>query len=110
MADRWSCMTGTASSPSPRRPSSASRRLSGRPPGRQARPPPLLRARSSSPSYQQAAGRQWTEREVQDAWAAGLWVRLFNAKKDEADGGGPQLDRLAGEIGDRLALAALGNE
>ena len=60
-------------------------------------------------SYQQAAGRQWAEREVQDAWAAGLWVRLFNAKKDEADGGGPQLDRLAGEIGDRLALAALVN-
>lgn len=60
-------------------------------------------------SYQQAAGRQWTRQEVQDAWAAGLWVRLFNAKKDAADGGGPQLDRLAGEIGDRLALAGLGN-
>jgi hypothetical protein len=59
-------------------------------------------------SYQQAAGRRWAEREVQDAWAAGLWVRLFNAKKDAADGGGPQLDRLAGEIGERLALAALG--
>jgi hypothetical protein len=58
--------------------------------------------------YQQAAGRPWTEREVRDAWAAGLWVRLFNAKKDAADGGGPQLDRLAGEISDRLALAALG--
>jgi hypothetical protein len=59
--------------------------------------------------YQLAAGRQWTEREVQDAWAAGLWVRLFNARKDAAGGGGPQLDRLAGEIGERLALAALGN-
>lgn len=57
--------------------------------------------------YQRAAGRHWTEREVQDAWAAGLWVRLFNARKDAADGGGPQLDRLAGEIGERLALAAL---
>jgi hypothetical protein len=59
--------------------------------------------------YQRAAGRRWTDREVQDAWAAGLWVRLFNAKKDAAVGGGPQLDRLAGEIGSRLALAALGN-
>jgi hypothetical protein len=59
--------------------------------------------------YQLAAGRQWTGREVQDAWAAGLWVRLFNAKKDVADGGGPQLDRLRGEIGERLALASLGN-
>jgi hypothetical protein len=27
--------------------------------------------------------------------------------KDTADGGGPQLDRLASEIGDRLTLAAL---
>ena len=44
---------------------------------------------------QQAAGRQWARQEVHDAWAAGLWVRLFNAKKDAADGGGPQLDRLA---------------
>ena len=60
-------------------------------------------------SYQQAAGRQWTGQEVQDAWAAGLWVRLFNAKKDAADGGGPQLDRLVGEISDRLTLAALGS-
>lgn len=59
--------------------------------------------------YQRAAGRQWDEQEVQDAWAAGLWVRLFNAKKDAADGGGPQLSRLADEIGDRLALAALGS-
>jgi hypothetical protein len=60
-------------------------------------------------SYQQAAGRPWTGQEVQDAWAAGLWVRLFNAKKDAADGGGPQLDRLADEISDRLSLAALGS-
>lgn len=60
-------------------------------------------------AYQQAAGRQWDEREVSDAWAAGLWVRLFNAKKDASDGGGPQLDRLASEIGDRLARAALGS-
>jgi Ser/Thr protein kinase RdoA (MazF antagonist) len=55
-------------------------------------------------SYQRAAGRQWAEDEIKDAWAAGLWVRLFNAKKDAADGGGPQLDRLAGEIADRLSL------
>jgi hypothetical protein len=52
--------------------------------------------------------RLWPDQD-EDGWAAGLWVRLFNAKKDEADGGGPQLDRLADEIGDRLALAALDN-
>lgn len=58
-------------------------------------------------SYQEAAGRTWTEDEVRDAWAAGLWVRLFNAKKDAADGGGMQLDRLAYEIDDRLARGGL---
>ena len=58
-------------------------------------------------SYQAAAGRPWTGQETRDAWAAGLWVRLFNAKKDAADGGGPQLDRLAAEIDQRMSLAAL---
>jgi hypothetical protein len=58
-------------------------------------------------AYQVATGRRWTQSEVQDAWAAGLWVRLFNARKDAADGGGPRLDRLEGEIDQRLACAAL---
>ena len=58
-------------------------------------------------AYQQAAGRLWDEREIQDVWAAGLWVRLFNARKDAADGGGPQVDRLVGELGERLARAGL---
>ena len=57
--------------------------------------------------YQQASGRPWGRSEVQDAWAAGLWVRLFNARKDAAVGGGPQLDRLQDEVGERLACAAL---
>jgi hypothetical protein len=60
--------------------------------------------------YQQTAGRQWTEPEIQDAWAAGLWVRLFNAKKDAAEGGGPQLDRLADEVDERLARAAIADQ
>jgi len=58
-------------------------------------------------SYQAAAGRPWTGQETRDAWAAGLWVRLFNAKKDAAGGGGPQLGRLAAEIDQRMSLAAL---
>jgi hypothetical protein len=58
-------------------------------------------------SYQLAAGRQWTGQETRDSWAAGLWVRLFNAKKDAAEGGGMQLDRLADEIAERLILAGL---
>jgi hypothetical protein len=58
-------------------------------------------------AYQRAAGRRWTEAEIADAWAAGLWVRLFNARKDAADGGGPRLDRLAGELAGRLSRAGL---
>jgi hypothetical protein len=57
--------------------------------------------------YQAAAGAHWTGPQIRQAWAAGLWVRLFNAKKDAASGGGPQLDQLAGEIDDRLTLAGL---
>lgn len=36
------------------------------------------------------------------AWAAGVWVRCFNARKLAADGGGPELDRLATELPHRL--------
>jgi len=61
-------------------------------------------------SYQRAAGRRWTAPEIQDAWAAGLWVRLFNAKKDAAEGGGPQLDRLFGEVDERLVRAAIADQ
>jgi Phosphotransferase enzyme family len=61
-------------------------------------------------AYQVAAGATWSIREVQLAWTAGLWVRLFNAKKDAAQGGGPQLDRLATEIRQRLARAGLHTE
>jgi len=58
-------------------------------------------------AYQAAAGVSWTDRHVQLAWAAGLWVRLSNAKKDAARGGGPQLDRLGAEVSQRLARAGL---
>lgn len=59
-------------------------------------------------SYQDLAGREWSSSEVQDAWAAGLWVRLFDAKQEVAEGGGPQLDRLASDVDERLDLARLG--
>lgn len=67
----------------------------------------VAQSRDFIASYQLAAGLQWTEDQTRDAWAAGLWVRLFNAKKDAADGGGLQLDRLTSGIGDRLAQAGL---
>ena len=58
-------------------------------------------------AYQAAAKATWTTGQIRLAWTAGLWVRLFNAKKDVARGGGPQLDRLGAEIEQRLARAGL---
>ena len=58
-------------------------------------------------AYERARGRPWTPVERQACWAAGLWVRTFNAKKEHLDGGGPQLERLAGEVAERAALAGL---
>jgi hypothetical protein len=57
--------------------------------------------------YQQVAGREWNTSEIRGAWAAGLWVRLFDAKQEAAEGGGPQVDRLASDIDERLCQAAL---
>jgi Phosphotransferase enzyme family len=58
-------------------------------------------------AYEQAAGVHWTQPARQAAWAAGLWVRLFNAKKQAAAGGGRRLDRLSGEIAQRRERAGL---
>lgn len=58
-------------------------------------------------AYQDAAGLQWSAPQTRLAWAAGLWVRLFNAKKDAAIGGGAQLDRLADELDERMDRAGL---
>lgn len=55
--------------------------------------------------YQVAAGVRWTPTQIRQAWAAGLWVCLFDAKKEAVSGGGPQLDLLADEINGRLDLA-----
>jgi hypothetical protein len=58
-------------------------------------------------AYEQARGRPWTAGERQACWAAGLWVRAFNAKKERMAGGGPHLDRLAAELAERAARAGL---
>jgi aminoglycoside phosphotransferase (APT) family kinase protein len=58
-------------------------------------------------AYQAASRAHWDRRDLHCAWAAGLWVRLFNAKKDAASGGGPQLDLLAAEVSERLARAGI---
>jgi Ser/Thr protein kinase RdoA (MazF antagonist) len=58
-------------------------------------------------AYEQARGRPWTAGERQACWAAGLWVRAFNAKKQRMAGGGPDLDRLAAELPERAGRAGL---
>jgi hypothetical protein len=58
-------------------------------------------------AYEQARGRPWTAPERQACWAAGLWVRAFNAKKGRLEGGGRQLDRLAEEVAGRSSRAGL---
>jgi hypothetical protein len=58
-------------------------------------------------AYEHARGRPWTAGERQACWAAGLWVRAFNAKKQRMAGGGPDLDRLAGELPERAGRAGL---
>jgi Phosphotransferase enzyme family len=37
-------------------------------------------------AYQKARGRQFSDDELQETWAAGLWIRSFNAKKFILDG------------------------
>ena len=60
-------------------------------------------------AYARARGHPWTEEERELAWAAGLWVRVFNAKKATLRPGGetPTLSRLRleAEVGERLQRA-----
>jgi hypothetical protein len=58
-------------------------------------------------AYQQTRGRPWTHSEREACWAAGLWARAFNAKKDAVVGGGPQLDRLSPEAAQRARNAGI---
>jgi hypothetical protein len=58
-------------------------------------------------SYQRFADREWDASEVRDAWAAALWLGLVFAKQETAEGGGQQVDRLTGEIDERLHRAGL---
>jgi hypothetical protein len=57
--------------------------------------------------YVTATGRRRDEHWYRAAWAAGLWTRLYNAKKDAVDGRGPQLDSLALDYVARLNAAGL---
>lgn len=56
-------------------------------------------------AYERARGRAWRDDEWQVCWAAGLWVRAFNAKKATLDRGRKAvIGRLADEVGERLRL------
>lgn len=54
-------------------------------------------------SYEERRGRRWSEEERELCWAAGLWVRAFNAKKEAVDGLMP--NRYASEFAERLRRA-----
>src|SRR5438105_11367330 len=60
-------------------------------------------------AYAQACGHPWTEEELELAWAAGLWVRVFNAKKatlrPDGETPSPSRLRLEAEVGARLRQA-----
>jgi Ser/Thr protein kinase RdoA (MazF antagonist) len=57
-------------------------------------------------AYERGCGA-FSDKDRAAAWAAGLWERLFNAKKDATEGGGPQLHRLRDELYERLRRANL---
>jgi hypothetical protein len=57
-------------------------------------------------AYEQARGQPWSVDERQVCWAAGLWIRAYNAKKAALVGdGGALLERLSSEAAVRLRLA-----
>ena len=58
-------------------------------------------------AYESARRAPWTTQERRACWAAGIWIRAYNAKHDAAGGGGPQLDLLAAEIRARRDHAGL---
>jgi Ser/Thr protein kinase RdoA (MazF antagonist) len=57
-------------------------------------------------AYQGARGIRWGRDEVEAAWAAGLWVLAFNAKKASIDG----VESLThGEIAERMCRSGISN-
>jgi hypothetical protein len=54
-------------------------------------------------AYADARGRQWTASELEACWAAGLWTRSFDAKKETVtQAAGPLSERLRVEAPERL--------
>ena len=58
-------------------------------------------------AYVAARGRAWSEDDLQVAWAAGLWARLFDARKELTWGGRSSADRLRQDVARRAERAGL---
>lgn len=56
-------------------------------------------------AYTAQRGRHWSRAEWEASWAAGLWVLVYNAKVELAEGSGRLAGRLVGEMDRRLGLA-----
>ena len=59
-------------------------------------------------AYQDARERSFSDEELEIAWAAGLWVRVFDSKKESLDGpDGPIQSLLRSELAERSERAGL---
>ena len=58
-------------------------------------------------AYSTASGRRWNTLEYRHAWAAGLWARLFDARKATMLGDYEFAARLSGEVEERLERAGV---
>ena len=58
-------------------------------------------------AYERATGYSWTDRDIQAAWAAGLWTRAFDAKKASLVGVDPAATLTKSEAKERGRLAGL---
>ncbi|MBW3587876.1 MAG: phosphotransferase [Actinobacteria bacterium] len=56
-------------------------------------------------AYARRRGRPWNTEEYEVCWAAGLWVRLFDGKKESLDGEGKVYESLHPQLEDRLRRA-----
>jgi len=58
-------------------------------------------------AYERATGYSWTDRDIQAAWAAGLWTRAFDAKKASLIGADPAATLTKTEAKERVRRAGL---
>jgi hypothetical protein len=58
-------------------------------------------------AYERARGRAWSRDEREVAWAAGLWLLGFNARKESLQDNSPALEALRLDGAERLRLASV---